>query len=106
MVEVMLPREHVAVVAGLSLIEAVMNHVTGLELTTYQQQVAESLMKSLVRLHDSFPGRVEDSMIAKCDRYLCRAQNAMDGFFDELTPADLAEMEQVKGRWPEHKEAK
>jgi hypothetical protein len=100
----MLPRGHVPIVAGLSLIEAVLQHVQGLPLTPYQSQQCEGILKHLVRLHDSFPGRVEDLLIEKCDRYLCRCQANMDNFFDELTDEDLAEMAQVKGNWPQYKE--
>jgi hypothetical protein len=100
--EQMLPHEHVPIVAGLSLAEAVLNNVQGLSLTPYQQQQCDGIMRYLVRLHDSFPGKVEDSLITKCDRYLCKAQDAMDTFFDELTPEDLAEMARVKGNWPQH----
>jgi hypothetical protein len=103
-IEKMLPNEHVPIVAGLSLIDAVLNHVQGLPLTAYQTQQCEGILKHLTRLHDSFPGRVEDSLIGKCDRFLCRAQDAMDNFFDELTAEDLADMERVRANWPQGKE--
>lgn len=103
-VSAMLPSEHVPIVAGLSLIEAVLTHVQGLDLTAYQQQQCAGIFRHLVRLHDSFPGRVEDSLIGKCDRFLTQCQGSMDNFFDELTEADLAEMVRVKGNWSQHKE--
>ena len=103
-IEMMLPREHVPIVAGLSLIEAVLTHVQGLDLSAYQQQQCVGIFRHLVRLHDSFPGSVEDSLIGKCDRFLTQCQANMDNFFDELTDEDLAEMKRVKGNWPQYKE--
>jgi hypothetical protein len=103
-VSVMLPNDHVPIVAGLSLIEAVLNHVQGTPLTAYQIQQCEGILKHLTRLHDSFPGRVEDSLIGKCDRFLCQCQSSMDNFFDELTAEDLADMARVRANWPQGKE--
>ena len=109
----MLPRVDVPKVAALALMETLLIDIGrtdeessgNREVREYRARLRENMRKDVERYHGTFTGKVEDGLILKCDRYLCAVQNAMDTFFDDLTPEDLAEMERVKANWPQHTEA-
>ena len=109
----MLPRADVPKVAALALMETLLidigrtdGEASGTrEVREYRARLRENMRKDVERYHGTFIGKVEDGLIQKCDRYLCRVQDALDTFFDDLTPEDLADMERVKANWPQHTEA-
>ena len=110
--EIMLPLADVPIVAMLALMDALLvdmertaHKVTGdREMRQYRAELRESLKGYVEKYHSTFKGRVTDELVTKCDRYLCRVQDSLDNFFDDLTDEDLAFMERVKGNWPQHKE--
>lgn len=110
--EAMLTRADVPVVAVLALMDALLidmertaDGTTGdREMRTYRADLRKNLRNYVEKYHSTFKGRVTDDLVTKCDRYLCRVQDAMDTFFDDLTAEDLAEMERVKAKWPQHVE--
>lgn len=111
--ERMLPRQDVPTVAVLALLDALLidmdrtdGNVSGdREIREWRRGVREQIRGGVERLHGSFQGRVTDGLIGHCDRYLCRVQDALDNFFDDLTEEDLTFIETVKARWPQHGEA-
>jgi len=110
--ETMLPRADVPVIAMLALMDALLvdmertaHTVTeSSRLREHRARLRASMRKDVERYNGTFAGRVTDELIQKCDRYLCRVQDAMDTFFENITPEDLAEMERVKANWPQHKD--
>jgi len=110
--ETMLPRADVPVIAMLALMDAILvdmertaHAVTGDSgIREHRARLRESMRKDVERYNSTFAGRVTDELIMKCDRYLCRVQDAMDTFFEDLTDEDLAFMERVKANWPQHKD--
>lgn len=107
--EIMLPREDVPAVAVLALMDALLidmerttvKHACDRDIKQFRMQVTDHMKSQVIRLHSTYKGRVTDSMILHCDRYLCQVQDCMDRFFDEITEADLGEMERVKANWPQ-----
>ena len=110
--EIMLPREDVPVIAMLALMETLLIDMDRVdrqgtgnrEMRLWRAEIRANMMKQVKRQHSSFAGRVTDELILKCDRYLCRVQDSLDNFFDDLTDEDLAFMERVKANWPQHKD--
>jgi len=110
--EVMLPRADVPVIAMLALMESLVNamelmehDVTGdRDIRERRADYRKSLMEYIKKYNGTFIGKVENGMIEKCDRWICKSQDNMDKFFDDLTDEDLAEMERVKANWPQHKD--
>jgi len=110
--EIMLPREDVPIIAMLALMETLLIDMDRVdrqgtgnrEMRVWRAEIRKSMMKQVKRQHSSFVGRVTDELIMKCDRYLCRVQDSLDNFFDDLTDEDLAFMERVKANWPQHKD--
>lgn len=110
--EIMLPISDVPIVAMLALMDALLIDMERTEkmcsgdraMRAFRAEVRAQIRADVERLHNSFKGRVTDELVTKCDRYLCRVQDSMDSFFDDITAADLADMERVKGNWPQHTE--
>jgi hypothetical protein len=111
--EIMLRRADVPIVAMLALMDALLvdmertaHTVTGdRDIRQHRAEYRQAIRRYVEKYNGTFAGKVTDDLVAKCDRYLCKVQDAMDTFFEDLTPEDLAEMERVKANWPQHTEA-
>jgi hypothetical protein len=107
--EQMLPREDVSAVAAISLMETIILDLarqnekssSPRDIREYRAELRDALMGYVQKYSGTFKGRVTGEFIPKCDRYLCKVQDAMDTFFDELTDEDLEMMERVKASWPQ-----
>jgi malate synthase len=108
-IEQMLPREDVSAVAAISLMETIIIDLArqnekssaARDVREYRVEIGEILMSYVQKYSGTFRGRVTVELATKCDRYLCKVQDAMDTFFDELTEEDLAMMSRVKANWPQ-----
>lgn len=106
--ETMLHRQDVPAVAVLALMDAltidgmwtVKSSPVSREMREYRERLLTSIKTDVERLHGTYKGRVTDGLITHCDRYLCRVQDALDTFFEDITEEDLAEIVRVKSNWP------
>lgn len=64
-----------------------------------QARVLNGMINNLNQLNKLYIGAVEAHMIEFSDRYLCRVQEAMDGFFDEMTDHHREQMVNIKEKW-------
>lgn len=104
--EIMLQRQDVPAVAVLSLMDALLIDMERAAVSTpYRANIIASMKGKVVKLHDTYQGRVTDDMVTLCDRYLCRVQDALDTFFDDITEEDLGEIARVHGKWPQKEAA-
>jgi len=108
--EIMLSPADVPVIAMLALMDALLvdmertaHTVTGdRDIRQHRAEYRQSIRRYVEKYHSTFVGKVTDELVIKCDRYLCKVQDAMDNFFDDLTPEDMADMNRIKANWPEH----
>lgn len=93
-----LSREDIKAISVMALIETLL--IDHLSFATPERgKIIKGMQNLLNQLNKIYIGHVPPHMIDYADRYLCRVQSAMDGFFDDLTEHDKAEMERVKSDW-------
>ena len=107
--ERMLPVVAVPLVANFALqetlIEDSVNQVTSAGWITDAERrrainIIDRQKRDLAQINGIFKGRVPEAVIPNCELFMCGAQDAMDSFFDRITPEDIAAMEATKARWP------
>lgn len=106
--EIMLSCEDVPAIAVLALLDALTidaiwtakSSPVHRDIRQHRESLLLQIKEKVASLHETYKGRVTGGMITHCDRYLCRVQDAMDNFFEEITEADLTDMELTKAKWP------
>jgi hypothetical protein len=95
-----LSRHDTKAIAIMALQEALITHHLELvESGSPRARILAGEMNLLNQINRTYCGHVEDNLIEFADRFLCRVQDAMDGFFDSVAESDREMVKRVRGEW-------